>query len=70
MGWRCWVLHRLPLPLAVHRSGPACCWAVTPRHGSWPGPLCVQRLKGEVDLENYENIPVPKPKQLPDDDDD
>lgn len=30
----------------------------------------LKRLKGEVDLENYENIPVPKPKQLPDDDDD
>lgn len=35
-----------------------------------PPTVCVQRLKGEVDLENYENIPVPKPKQLPDEDDD
>ena len=30
--------------------------------------VCLQRLKGEVDLENYENVPVPRPKQLPDDD--
>ncbi|PSC73105.1 cytochrome c oxidase assembly mitochondrial [Micractinium conductrix] len=27
------------------------------------------RLKGEVDINNYENVPVPKPKQLPEDDD-
>lgn len=42
------------------------------RHAHSPPrfPPCVQRLKGEVDLENYENIPVPKPKQLPDEDDD
>lgn len=26
------------------------------------------RLKGEVDLSDYENKPVPRPKQLPDDD--
>ena len=51
------------------RAGPAANWSPT------ASPLALafaslQRLKGEVDLENYENVPVPKPKQLPDDDDD
>ncbi|KAL4446798.1 hypothetical protein ABPG77_008042 [Micractinium sp. CCAP 211/92] len=27
------------------------------------------RLKGEVDIDNYENVPVPRPKELPDEDD-
>ncbi|KAL4434089.1 hypothetical protein ABPG75_000530 [Micractinium tetrahymenae] len=27
------------------------------------------RLRGEVDIDNYENVPVPRPKQLPDEDD-
>ncbi len=31
-------------------------------------PSLVQRLKGEVDLENYENVPVPKPRQVLEDD--
>lgn len=29
----------------------------------------LQRLKGEVDLENYENVPVPKPKVRDEDED-
>jgi hypothetical protein len=31
--------------------------------------VLLQRLKGEVDLSTYENKPVPRPKQLPDEDD-
>lgn len=35
-----------------------------------PAPALPQRLKGEVDLEHYENKPVPRPAALADGDDD
>lgn len=28
------------------------------------------RLKGEVDLEHYKNVPVPRPKELPEEEED
>lgn len=38
-------------------------------HACCPGPPFPQRLKGEVDIDNYENVPVPRPK-LPSEEED